>query len=284
MSDKKNNRKNAKAELSADDIIKQEQNRTDYWDSLRKKRMNKKISLEDLSLKTKINIRYFEMIEKGDFSTLPETYIRLFLKTYARELGFDFEEILSHAPNNIQKKPKVPVIKLNNKNEPSPFTYKRKKKKNPFLLISGIIIVIAAIIVFQYYENYDFLTFKPSLTDTLSQTTVISEPEQINIPNEMIPLDTRSNVTLTLPYVLEILPEENLIYLLQVGNERSRENLIQKNINHSITINSSFKLKIFQPDKCRIILNGQTLPVTTNKPVIIEVNDMGQVSLFGSTL
>lgn len=282
MSDKKNSRKNGKADSSAGDIMKQEPDRLDFWESLRKKRMNKKISLEDLSLRTKINVRYFEAIEKGDFSTLPETYIRLFLKTYAHELGFDFEEILSHAPGNIRKKPKAPENKVNNKKEPSPFTYKSRKRKNPFLLISGIIIVVAAVIVFQYYENQDLLSYKPSLTDTLSQTTVIKEPDQINIPNEMMPLDTQSHVTLTLPYVLEILPEENLIYLLQVGKERSRENLIQKNINHSITINASFKLKIFQPDKCRIILNGQTLPVTSNKPVIIEVNDMGQVSLFGS--
>lgn len=283
MSDKKNNKRNGKAGLSADDIMKQEQNRLDYWDSLRKKRINKKISLEDLSLKTKINIRYFEALEKGDFSTLPETYIRLFLKTYAHELGLDFEEILSHTPGNIQTKPKVPEKKINNKKDSSPFTYKSRKRKNPFLLISGIIIIVAAVIVFQYYDTHEFLTYKPSLTDTLSQKTVITEQDQINIPHEMMPLDTKSNVILTLPYVLEILPEENLIYLLQVGNERSRENLIQKNINHSISINSSFKLKIFQPDKCRIILNGQTLPITSNKPVIIEVNDMGQVSLYGST-
>lgn len=282
MIDKKNSNQNGKAELSADNIMKQEQDRLDYWDSLRKKRLNKKISLEDLSLRTKINIRYFEAIEKGDFSALPETYIRLFLKTYARELGFDYEELLAHTPGNIQKKPKVPKKNTNHKKESSPFTYKSRKKRNPFLLISGIIIVAAAVIVFQYYESHDFLSNKPSLTDTLSQTVVDAEPDIISIPKEMIPLDGKNNITLKRPYVLEILPQENLIYLLQVENERSRENLIQKNINHSITVNASFRLKIFQPDKCRILLNGQTLPISSNKPIIIEVNDMGQVSLYGS--
>jgi hypothetical protein len=96
-------------------------------------------------------------------------------------------------------------------------------------------------------------------------------------------LDPDDETILTQPYTIEILPEENLIYLLQVNNERSRENLIQKNINHSITLNSPFKLKIFQPDKCRIMINKQILPVETNKPVVVQVNESGKLTLFGST-
>ncbi len=259
------------------------ENETHYWDSLKKKRINKKITLEDLSLKTKIHVRYFEAIEKGDFSALPNTYIRLFLKTYAQELGVDFEEILSHTPPSVQKKPKIPVATPPKQKTPSPFRLNTRRKRNPLLLLSGIIIIAAAVIVYEYYENSSSDTLNSPLTDTLSQTTLRTDAEAISVPNEMEDLDPGHEIILTQPYTLEIFPEENLIYLLQVGNERSRENLIQKNINHSITLNSAFKLKVFQPDKCRIMINKQNLPVETNKPIIIQVDQTGKLTLFGST-
>lgn len=253
-----------------------------YWESLKKKRIQKKITLEDLSLRTKINVRYFEAIERGDFSALPETYIRLFLKTYARELGLDFEEILSHTPESIQKKPKVPVATIQAHENTKPFRIRNRRKRNPLLLLSGVVIIAAAVIVFEYYHNTSNNLVSTALTDTLVQTTLRDDAEVIQVSNDMENLDPDDETILTQPYRIEILPEENLIYLLQVNNERSRENLIQKNINHSITLNSPFKLKIFQPDKCRIMINQQILPVKTHKPVVIQVDESGKLTLFGS--
>ncbi|BFN37153.1 helix-turn-helix domain-containing protein [Fidelibacter multiformis] len=254
-----------------------------YWELLKKKRIQKKITLEDLSLKTKINVRYFEAIERGDFSALPETYIRLFLKSYAQELDLDFEEILSHTPESIQKKPKVPVATTQGHENTKPLRIRSRRKRNPLLLLSGVIIIAAAVIVFEYYQNTSEDPTNTPLTDTLAQTTLRSDAEAIQVSNDMENLDPDDETILTQPYTIEILPEENLIYLLQVNNERSRENLIQKNINHSITLNSPFKLKIFQPDKCRIMINKQILPVETNKPVVVQVNESGKLTLFGST-
>jgi len=146
-----------------------------------------------------------------------------------------------------------------------------------------VIIIAAAVIVFEYYQNTSEDPANTPLTDTLAQTTLRSDAEAIQVSNDMENLDPDDETILTQPYTIEILPEENLIYLLQVNNERSRENLIQKNINHSITLNSPFKLKIFQPDKCRIMINKQILPVETNKPVVVQVNESGKLTLFGST-
>jgi hypothetical protein len=145
-----------------------------------------------------------------------------------------------------------------------------------------VIIIAAAVIMFEYYQNTSNDPLSTPLTDTLAQTTLRSDAEAIQVSNDMKKLEPDDETILTQPYTIEILPEENLIYLLQVNNERSRENLIQKNINHSITLNSPFKLKIFQPDKCRIMINQQILPLKTHKPVIIQVNESGKLTLFGS--
>jgi len=52
------------------------------------------ISLEEISERTKINIRFLEAIEEGNFDILPETYIRLFLRAYAIEIGIDPDEAI----------------------------------------------------------------------------------------------------------------------------------------------------------------------------------------------
>ena len=43
-------------------------------------------NLPDIADSTKINIKYLEAIESGDFDILPNVYIRLFLRTYAEIL------------------------------------------------------------------------------------------------------------------------------------------------------------------------------------------------------
>ncbi|MGC9363405.1 MAG: helix-turn-helix domain-containing protein [Fidelibacterota bacterium] len=60
-----------------------------FYEELKKLRESKGISLDQISSRIKINRTILEAFEQGDFSKLPETYIRLFLKSYAAELGVD---------------------------------------------------------------------------------------------------------------------------------------------------------------------------------------------------
>lgn len=54
------------------------------------------LSLEDIFQHTRINPAYLEALETGRFDVLPETYIRLFLRKYAQEIGLDPTEMLGH--------------------------------------------------------------------------------------------------------------------------------------------------------------------------------------------
>ena len=65
-----------------------------FYKELKDLRISKEISLEDLESKTKINVKYLNAIEQGDFDILPTPYLRLFIRAYAVEIGGDAERAL----------------------------------------------------------------------------------------------------------------------------------------------------------------------------------------------
>ena len=72
-----------------------------FYKELKELRISKEISLEDLQSKTKINIRYLEAIESGNFEVLPTPYLRLFIRAYALEIGGDAERALEQLDSFI---------------------------------------------------------------------------------------------------------------------------------------------------------------------------------------
>ena len=70
-------------------------NLTDFGKALKKNRETKKISLNEISDFTKIDIKYLLAIEEGDFSYLPAVYMRLFLRSYCRYIGEDSKKALN---------------------------------------------------------------------------------------------------------------------------------------------------------------------------------------------
>ena len=65
-----------------------------FFDVLKSKRESQNIEISEICEFTKIQPRYIEAIEQGDFTVLPNVYIRLFLKSYANFIGADSAKAL----------------------------------------------------------------------------------------------------------------------------------------------------------------------------------------------
>jgi cytoskeletal protein RodZ len=82
---------------------------------LKKARLEKGISLEDMQETTKIRKRYLEAIEDGNYKVLPGNfYVRAFIKSYSECVGLDPTEVLRLYRNVI------PATKVENQVEPTP--------------------------------------------------------------------------------------------------------------------------------------------------------------------
>lgn len=62
---------------------------TDFGTALRRAREAAGLTLDDLFERTRINLRHLRAIEAGDFPSVPQTYIRAFIREYARTVGLD---------------------------------------------------------------------------------------------------------------------------------------------------------------------------------------------------
>ena len=79
-----------------------------FYKELKELRLSKEIDLEELQDRTKINVKYLQAIEEGDFDIMPIPYLRLFLRAYAVEIGGDATRALDQLDAFIGKtKPRL---------------------------------------------------------------------------------------------------------------------------------------------------------------------------------
>lgn len=66
----------------------------DFGTALRRAREAAGLTLDDIFARTRISLRHLRAIESGDFPSVPQTYIRAFIREYARAVGLDEAETL----------------------------------------------------------------------------------------------------------------------------------------------------------------------------------------------
>lgn len=97
-------------------------------EELKNARKKKKISIDQIFTKTRIDKKYLNAIEEGNFSIMPEVYIRAFIKEYSKNVGLNPDEILEKY--TLAKKG-IDFEEYKNENEDSEVTKQlpgRKKK------------------------------------------------------------------------------------------------------------------------------------------------------------
>lgn len=155
-------------------------------DELVEVRTKKDISIEQIFTKTRIDKKYLAAIEEGNFSIMPEVYIRAFLKQYSNSIGLDPEEVLSKfekaqkgidysAPveddkkvkSSTTEKKKEPLKKMDDvspKKDIPEMSPKPNVNKTVYYALAGILMLLFIFVVYKVFltePNTEIITEKP---------------------------------------------------------------------------------------------------------------------------
>ncbi len=144
---------------------------------LKEKRLEKGLSLEDVSKSTKIRIEFLEFIEEGLYAKLPSvSYAQGFVRNYAKFLSLNEKEIMAIfrrefegeklylvLPKGFEKEDEFPISK---------FKIRR----------SGLFIILSFLIFLGYiFFQYRYAVINPPLTITSPKNLSVNSSSQITV-------------------------------------------------------------------------------------------------------
>lgn len=124
---------------------------SDLGQLLKKARLDRSISLDQLEEMTKIRKRYLEAIEEGDYKVLPGSfYVRAFIKSYSESVGLDPNEVLALYGNAIPApaaEAAAEPIRRRKRND-SRTTEKLSKWASTIVMLSFVLLILGVIYYF----------------------------------------------------------------------------------------------------------------------------------------
>jgi|SRR5581483_2020280 len=155
---------------------------------LRERRLDKKLTLDDVSKATKIKVRFLEAIEKGRYSDLPSSsYAQGFVRNYAEYLGFSARQILPLFKREFDDEKEFRIVPKGFEREED-FPIRKFRFSRGVLFVLGIFLIVFLYILFQY--RYAFINPPLTVNSPKENATVIAQ--EIDVAGQSDPNSTVS--------------------------------------------------------------------------------------------
>ena len=261
---------------------------SDLHKKLKSLRRERKIDLEAIEKRTKIDLKYLKAIENGKFEILPSTYIRLFLKAYCVEIGADPIDALHQLDelNNISKKNKNPfnkdknVLTKNNEIEENVETSKIKSSENPYRKksewLKGLSLIL--LLLFSIYIIKKIVTDdkNSSFDKNIGYVSGLNPITDFELINDFIIDKTNSgSVDVAPPFMVKIISRKNNIWIrTETDSTLPIENILNSLKQDNFSFVKRFELLVNPAKNIDIYWNGQLIPYleSTNYPVKIHLD------------
>lgn len=291
-----------------------------YAEELREAREKKGITLQQMAAKTRIDIRFLEAIDKGNFSFLPELYVKAFLKQYAKVVGLDEKETIERFDDAKEGKlimkeegkslleQKVDIEKeKETKIETLDETVKKPERKieesqlRTFSDISSrsttddsarrdknliktafITIAVAAVILIIY-----FLFFNQSsdiIVEEKSYDQVLQETkERFQVEKKEEPLETATEISDSLLVQITNIDSVDSVWVLVIYDDKSKEDfMLYPGRSKSVKAASNFKFTFGNSGVVSLKLNNSPLNLEGRRRSVrhFKVDSSGIERLF----
>ncbi|MEX2116971.1 MAG: RodZ domain-containing protein [Bacteroidota bacterium] len=235
---------------------------------LKKNRIEKQVSLMDISASTRINLKFLEALEEGNFAMLPQTYVRAFIREFADAVGLDPKTTLKkydaiHEPrqhNDKEKeshaaptpKPTVPAVKQDVSLKPV-LAFARQNA-----LFVGFVLVVAVLVVYLFRQTSD-----------ANPPSNIAETPFDSVVRENAAAQPREEAPISLPAVTQAAAVDSLSLVMTttdsvwmtitIDDARTLEYLFPPGRKGIWTAKESFSLTMGNAGGAAFVLNGKDL-------------------------
>jgi cytoskeletal protein RodZ len=157
-----------------------------FGDRLKKEREQRKLTLEDISQATKINLRSLRALEQEDFAHLPGgVFNRGFVRAYARQLGIDDESLIAaYLEASGEALPQTPEPEPAKAAAPPDATdgWPRGVTLSLVRLTLGIALVALTLLAFFWFKRHQPRAAEPA-TPTPTHAQPVAPASPVNPPS-----------------------------------------------------------------------------------------------------
>lgn len=126
--------------------------------ALKQARLQKSLSVDEISRLIKIRSVHIEKLEEGDFTFLPPLYVLSYLKKYAAELGVGDDALLDAcrkelgiAASNFSIPPPATVV-MEGHRESAPAVQSKGRRRLIVITAAVVIILAALVLLFLFWR------------------------------------------------------------------------------------------------------------------------------------
>ncbi|MBE0551091.1 MAG: DUF4115 domain-containing protein [Ignavibacterium sp.] len=267
-----------------------------FADELRQQREKSGLTLQQMATKTRIDLKFLEAIDQGNFSFLPDLYVKAFLKQYAKAIGIDENIALKKfeaaregkefdpnppAPIEEVKQAEAPKVESPKTEAPKPIEqstaplksyvddHKQKSdedesKSNSQLMVFGlsgvVLIIVAALVYFFVFNKSDKIIVEETPIEEVieqgNQRYIEEEPAE-----QIIGDSTMVPVSSDSLYLTFYAKETSWVFVV-LDNNRTQEFTLSPNSKFSVTASREFKATIGNSGGVTLQLNNQSVDFT----------------------
>ena len=259
-----------------------------FAEELKIKRESLGISVNEIYEKTRIDKKYIEEMEKGNFAIMPDVYMRAFIRKYADVINCNAEETIKRYEaaskgENFEEtelsnnsKISVPHVRDIDSFEENPSNNEKEGKKfNPILaIIFALIFIIAGILYFTVLNpNSSEIIIEPKVEDIIEQQNGAQETSRFEVmANEVegkpsIEASNSKNDSLT----LKINALDSSWFRIQIDNTKKDEFILAPKRSKTLFAKAQIDLLIGNAGGIEFILNGKKLEFDGKKGEIRNV-------------
>jgi cytoskeletal protein RodZ len=245
--------------------MEEQKNQSFLFENLKKIRLEKNITLESISDKYRVQIKYLQSLENGDLLEIPEVYDKLFFRSYLKALNLkeeDYYDDFIDYRRAIRLDKTTSVFDFSGEQEKEP---KYINYRNLFVALPFIIVIIVVWILIKNTES-----IKSSDNNNVNAIDVQDivrkiEQKEKSLQDSLSQVDFKNDTLL-----LTVSGLKQTWFRVVRDQADTSEYLFNGGESMQLQAMSSFEFLIGRADGLKLNLNGQNLPAIGTDSTVVR--------------